>query len=90
MQRRAWRQSAYRCDLRKTLRVAGWRVLAAIGCRLSGIFFLLFHHTDKRGEQYECNMAAKNDFGIRFAYRSLVHCKREETPEGALHAEELR
>ena len=81
MQRRAWRQAAYRCDLRKTLRVAGWRVLAAIGCRLSGIFFLLFHHTDKRGEQYECNMAAKN--------RSLVYCKHEETPEGALHAEEL-
>jgi len=54
MQRRAWPQSAYRCDLRKTLRVAGWRVLAAIGCRLSGIFFLLFHHTDERGEQYEC------------------------------------
>jgi len=35
------------------------------------------------------NMAAKNDFGIRFPYRSLVHCKREEIPEGALHAEEL-
>jgi len=35
------------------------------------------------------NMAAKNDFGIRFPYRSLVYCKREETPEGALHAEEL-
>jgi len=35
------------------------------------------------------NMAAKNDFGIRFAYRSLVHCKRQETPEGTLRAEEL-
>jgi len=51
--------------------------------------FLLFHHTDKRGEQYECHRAAKNDFGIRFPYRSLVYCKREGTTEGALHAEEL-
>jgi len=30
-----------------------------------------------------------NDFGIRSRYRSLVYCKHEETPEGALHAEEL-
>jgi len=30
-----------------------------------------------------------NDFGIRSRYRSLVYFKHEETPEGALHAEEL-